>query len=241
MEGVKRVLVVCCVHQQTGKATAGELGWLLDQLRPDVLFLECSPADFPTFKHGPYRTLEPAVVMAYHGRHEVTLVPVDLPLPDAELFKPKFDELFIQIEAKSLQYYQMGLTNRHYIEKGGFAYLNSSLNFQIESEMQREMQATAHAVSDSQLNELYELWMLTNDLREQEMINRVEAFASRTSFKKGVLLVGAAHRPSLFEKLQFSRRTGAGVVTWDFDWHHEVANLDSGAESDNDPLYLESR
>lgn len=52
----------------------------------------------------------------------------------------------------------MGLTNRHYIEKGGFAYLNSSLNFQIESEMQRDMQATAHAVGESQLNELYELW-----------------------------------------------------------------------------------
>lgn len=238
---MKRVLIVCSVHQETGKATAGELSWLLNQLRPDVLFLECSPADFPAFQDGPHRTLEPAVVMAYHGRNEVTLVPVDLPLPDAEPLKPKVGELFERIEAESSQYCPMDSTNRQYTKKGGFAYLNSPLNFQLESAIQREMQATVQAVGDSQLNELYELWMLTNGLREQEMISRVEEFASHTSFKKGVLLVGAAHRPSIFEKLQFPRSDGAGVVTWDFDWHHEVANLDGDTGPDDDPIDLESR
>lgn len=179
--------------------------------------------------------------MAYHGRNEVVLVPVDLPLPDAKTLKSKFDELIEWVKAKSPHYCALDLMTIQHTEKGGFAYLNSTLNFQIEFEMQREMQATVEAFGDPQLHELYELWVLTNDRREQEMINRVAAFASHNSFKRGVLLIGAAHRPSLFEKLQCPHSVGAGIVTWDFAWQHEVASLDSEAKPDDDQIGLKSR
>jgi len=63
MEGMKRVLVVRSVHQEIGKATARELHWLLNHIRPNVLFLECSPVDFPALLDDSYGTLESAVVM----------------------------------------------------------------------------------------------------------------------------------------------------------------------------------
>lgn len=226
---MKRVLILCSIHRETGKATAGELAWLLEQLQPDVIFLECTPADFPAFQNGPYHRLEAAAVMAYHGRNEVKLVPVDLPLPEAELLMPKVDELFERIEAENQRYCLMALTNRRHTEHGGFAYINSPLNFQLETELQREMQATVQAVGDPHLTELFKLWSLTNDRREQEMISRIEVFASHTSFQKGVLLVGAAHRPSLFEKSQLPHGDEPRAIAWDFNWHHEVANAGSNA------------
>lgn len=236
MEGMKRVLVVRSVHQEIGKATARELYWLLNRLRPNVLFLECSQADFPAFLDGSYGTLESAVVMHYRRHNEVILVPVDLHLPDAKLLKLGLDEMLDRIEVESLRYCQLDSTNCQYTAEGGFAYLNSPLNAQLESEIQREMRASVDAVGDSKLTELHALWARTNDLRELEMISRVEAFANHTSFKKGVLLVGAAHQPSLLEKSQLLHSDETNVVVWDFDWRLEEAISDGDVGPNGDSL-----
>jgi len=179
--------------------------------------------------------------MNYRRRNEVMLEPVDLHIPDANILKPKIDELLERVAAESPRYCQLDFMNRQYTAQGGFVYLNGLANARLEFEMQREMRATVEAVDDSKLTELYELWTHTNDQREQEMIRRVEAFASHTSFKKGVLLVGAAHRPSLFAKSQLPRSDGACSVAWDFDWHHEVANPDGDVGSDGDFIDLGTR
>lgn len=233
---MKRVLIVCSVHQETGKATTRELDWLLNRLRPDVLFIECSPTDYPAFLDGTYGTLESAVVRRYRRHHEVMLEPVDLHLPDVELLKPEVDELFERFEMQSPRYCQLVSANRECTVKWGFAYLNSPDNARLEREIQREMRTTVETVGDSDLTELYALWVRTNDLREQEMIRRVEAFASRTSFKKGVLLLGSAHKPSLFEKSQLPCDDGGCVVAWDDDWHRELANPDGDVGPDGHPI-----
>ena len=74
---MRRVLVVCTVHNETGNATAGELHWLLGHLRPEVIFLEHSSTNFSTFLDGSCRTLESAAVMHYRKRNVVELVPVE--------------------------------------------------------------------------------------------------------------------------------------------------------------------
>lgn len=236
MENLKRVLIVCSVHNETGRATAGALDRLLDRLRPDVLFLECSPTDFPAFQNGPARTLESTAIMLYRRRHDVKLEPVDLHLPDADPLKPKIDELFERIEAESPRYVEMDEENRRSTDRWGFAYLNSRDNALLEREMQREMRATVEAADDSRLTDLYELWTRINDQREQEMIRRVEAFARQTSIMKGVLLVGAAHRPSLIAKTQLPRNDGAHFVAWDDDWHHEIANPNGSVGPNGGPI-----
>lgn len=226
MENLKRVLIVCSVHRETGKATSGELTWLLDRLRPDVLFLECSPTHCPAFKDGAYGTLESAVVAEYRRDHDVMLEPVDLHFPDAELLKPTFHELLKRIKAESPRYRELVSANDQLTEEKGFAHINSPLNFQLESEIQSVMRAAVEAIGDSKLTEHYALWMHTHYQREREMICRIEEFATQTSFKKGVLLVGAAHRPPLMKKLRQSRNDGTSAITWDFGWHHEVALSD---------------
>lgn len=187
------MLLVCSVHRETGLATAAELHWLLGRLRPDVLFLEHSSTDFSAFLDGSCGTLESAAVRRYRQVHAVELVSVDLHLQPVE-FKQKVDDLFDRIDEASHRYCQLERANREHTERGGFAYLNSPTSALLQSEMQREMRATVEAVGDPALAELYALWTRTIDQRELAILSGVEAYARQASFKKGVLLVGAAHR-----------------------------------------------
>jgi hypothetical protein len=222
---MRRVSLVCSVHRETGLATAAELYWLLARLRPDVLFLERSSADFPAFLDGSCGTLESAAVRRYRNLHTVELVPVDLYLNAAES-KQKDDDLFDRIDRASPRYGQLALANLQHTAKGGFAYLNSPTSALLQSEMQREMRATVRAVGEPTLAELYTVLTRTNDLREQAMLSGVEAFAKKASFTRGVLLVGAAHRQSLFEKAQLPRSDGPYPVRWHFDWELEETALE---------------
>lgn len=228
---MSRVLVVCSVHREAGVATAGELHWLLGRLQPDVLFLEESSTDFSAFLDGSRGTLESAAVRRYRREHAVELVPVDLHLQAAD-FKQKVDALFDRIEQASERYCRLEHANRQHTEKGGFAYLNSPTCALLQSEIQKEIRATVEAVGDPTLIELYALWTRTMDLRERAMLNAVEAYPGQTSFRKGALLVGAAHRQPLFEKSQLPRSDGVSRVTWDFDWRLEAAPEASDAGGD---------
>ena len=225
---MRHVLLVCSVHRETGVATAEQLLWLLDRLRPDVLFLERSSTDLAAFLDGSCGTLESLAVRRYRSLRAVELVPVDLHFQAADL-KHRFDDLFDRIEAASPSFCHLKLEDRRHMLRGGLAYLNSPTGVLLQSEMQREMRATVEAVGDLAFAELYALWSQTNDLRERAMLSGVEAFARQASFEKGVLLVGAAHRQPLFEKSQLPRGDGPSLVTWDFDWFEEEA-LDGGAD-----------
>jgi hypothetical protein len=217
-----RVLVISSVHRDLGLATAAQLYWLLGRLRPDVLFLEHSAAYHTAFLDGSRPTLESQAVRRYRDAQQgVELVPVEMHLEAAEL-KQKFDDLLESIHDASPRLCELELANHQHTATDGFAYLNGPLSAVLQSEMQREMRSTAEAVSDPSLTELYALWAATHDLRERTMISEVESFARQASFTKGVLLVGAAHRHALFEKLQQSRSDAPSPVTWEFDWHDEV-------------------
>ena len=229
-------MVVCSVHKEVGVATAAELLWLLERLRPDVLFLEHSSADISAFLDGSCGTLESAAVMRYRNAHAVELVPVDVPVQVAE-FKQKADDLFDRIDEASPKFCQLNLENFQYTANGGLAYLNSSINAYLESEIQREMRATVDALGDPDLAELYALWTRVHDLRETAMLGGVEAFARKTSFRKGVLLVGAGHRQALFDKSHLPRSDGRFVVTWDFAWQLDEEALDSDAEQRSDTAH----
>jgi len=136
---MRRVLLVCSVPRETGNATAAELEWLLDRLRPDVLFLEHSTTDFSAFLDGSCGTLESAGVMRYRKLNAVELVPVDLHVP-AEIkqeMKQRVDELFDRIEEANPKFLQLVMANRQHTAKGGLAYLNSPIGALLQSEMQR--------------------------------------------------------------------------------------------------------
>ena len=217
---MNRVLLVCSVHRETGRATPAELVWLLGRLRPDVIFLEHSPADHAAFLEGSFATLESVAVRRHRDLHQVELVPVDLPRPDAE-FKRTVDDLFDGVERASRRFQHLDTLHRQHTAQGGFAYINSPLCAMLQLEMQREMSLTVDAVGEPSLTDSYSQWVRIHDARELAMLGTVEEYARKTPFGKGILLVGAAHRQTLLEKVLLRRRAGPSSVTWDFDWQVE--------------------
>ena len=217
---MSRVLVVCTIHN-TQRAVAAELHWLLCRLGPDVVFVEHPVTDVSSFRDGSCRTLESAAVMRYLGSHKAELVPVDVDPktyePSPEL-KSSFDEMFRAIAEASSRYRLLDSIHSHEIERGGFAYLNSPIGYVREAELIRETRSTVEASRDHRLTQLYELWVRIHDRREWAMLVGVEDYARENSFKKGVLLVGGAHRLPLIEKLQQRPSDDHSQVTWEFEW-----------------------
>lgn len=227
---MKRVLVVCTVHNRQ-RADAAELHWLLGRLGPDVLFVEHPATNLDSFRDGSCGTLESAAVMRYLTTHDAELVPVDLDpgtyeVPGPEL-DARFDRMFGRAAELSKRFEVLTSMQIHETHKGGFAYLNSAPGWLHATELRRELQSVVEGAHEPPLTALYDLWVRMNDRRESAMLDGVEGFALRTSFTKGVLLIGAGHRPSLFEKVQRPLFNGHSRVVWEFEWELDELPADS--------------
>lgn len=229
-----RVLVVCTVHNPQRTAPA-ELQWLLARLRPDVVFLEHPASDIASFRDGSCGTLESVAVMRYLSVNEAELVPVDIDpstngLPARDL-KAYLDEMFRRVGEASERYQILDLTHNRETDAGGFAYLNSPLGWLREAELVRELHMVVESVGEPGLTAQYEMWVRLNDRRERAVLAGVNDFARKTSFRKGVLLVGAAHRQPLIEKLRHQVLNAFSSVAWEFEWELDDAPAESGPQS----------
>ena len=214
---IHRVLVVRTVHYPTGNATVGELTWLLSRLKPEVIFLEHAPSLNPHFMGRTLPTLESAAVLSHIERSAPQLVPVDAEI-DPRTVKPDSDELLNRLAALSVRYQQLELLNTQQTARGGFAYLNSPLSTLMRLEIEREMLSTVQAAGDPVLSALHHKWRAINETRESAMIQGVEEYARQHSFLKAVLLVGAAHGPSLYSRTRQRSEEALPAVCWEFDW-----------------------
>lgn len=57
-----RVTLVATVHEESGLANVSELCAILDRIRPEVIFMEIPPLDFPDFRDGVQSNLESEAV-----------------------------------------------------------------------------------------------------------------------------------------------------------------------------------
>ncbi|MCC7000919.1 MAG: hypothetical protein IT357_02095 [Gemmatimonadaceae bacterium] len=196
--------------------------WLLGRLKPEVLFLEHPASALNSFRDLSCGTLESAAAMSYLRSHDAELVPVDIDVDEYECpaseLKELFDEMFMRCAEVSGRFAALEAIHSFETERGGFAYLNSPVGWQYVSELAQELRTVVALSSEPRLAELYGLWERTNDRREWSMLAGVNAFARRASFNSAVLLVGAAHRPSLMEKVRQGGGEDDARVVWDFKW-----------------------
>ena len=124
---MKRVSLVGTVHEEMGLASASALLAILERIRPEVLFLEASSEASGDYLNATGKELESAAVSRYREIHHVDLVPVDLPIADAELFQflRNNEYLFKTIERRSPEYRRLMDEYSQEVRERGFAYLNS--------------------------------------------------------------------------------------------------------------------
>ena len=215
---MKRVSLVGTVHKEKGLASPSALLAILERIRPEVLFLEASSEASGDYLNATGKDLESAAVSRYREIHHVDLVPVDLPMPDAELFQFMGDNayLFKTIERRSPEYCRLVDEYSQEVRAHGFAYLNSERCSTHWSKVREAALAAIEELAYPRFTELYERWIGTNELREKHMMKSIEDYCRKTTFSNGVFLVGAAHRQSLIDKSREQRGADSSTILWDF-------------------------
>ena len=214
-QSMKRVSVVCTVHEESGLADSDGLLAILDRIKPEVIFLEVPSAAFGDYFSRTRWDLESQAVGRYRDSHHVDLVPVDLPTPSRDFFRDNQD-LFERIERRSPEYCRLLDRHRQYVRAYGFAYLNSDQCSALFSQLHQAILTAIGELADARLVELYELWIRTNELRDKEMVKNIESYSKASAFSIGAFLVGAAHRQSIVDLSRRQLGADSSTVTWDF-------------------------
>lgn len=211
-----RISLIGIVHAESGRANAAELWAILDRLQPDVIFAEIPSANLADYLDGSHGNLESAAVVLYRKRRPVNVVPVDLNKPSDEFFRNS-EEMFKKVERTSPDYRRLMDQNSLDTRDHGFPYLNSDRCAQAWADIYHEVLETVEWIGDTSLRQIYDLWSETNDRRETGMLESINRYCVRRALSDGVLLVGAAHRKAMVEKVREQRGAGAPGVSWDLE------------------------
>ena len=197
------VSLIFTVHEELGLANASELHAILHHVQPQVIFLEVPAVAFDDFYLSrTRRNLESEAVNLFLESHPgIELIPVDLPTPAREFFEDHV-QLCMRIRETSPEYRQLARVDQDRQRVYGFAYLNSDYCDQHWTEMRKEMRGALERIGDPRLTGIQDVWDRTNELRELAMLANVQQYCLQNHFERAALLVGAAHRRSLTEKLQ---------------------------------------
>lgn len=197
-----RVTLIFTVHEEQGRANSKELFSILRQVRPEVIFLEVPEAAFDDFyRSRTRRNLEAdAVFFFIEECPQTTLIPVDLPTPAREFFEDH-EQLCMTVRAGSPAYRQLVRVDQYRQRAYGFAYLNSEYCSQHWSDLWAEIHSAIGCIDDSRLSQIQDAWHTTNERREIQMLAKVRRYSAQNRFDRAALLVGAAHRRSLLERL----------------------------------------
>lgn len=197
------VSLIFTIHEEQDPVTADALHGILLRVRPEVIFLEVPPAAFDDFYlSSRRRNLESDAVHLFLKAHPQTkLIPVDLPTPAREFFEDH-EQLCMRVRETSREYRQLMRVDRDRQRLYGFAYLNSDYCSQHWSDIRTEMLNAVVRIGVPRWREIQEAWDRTNELREIEMLANIQEYCAQHEFQRAALLVGAAHRQSLMEKLR---------------------------------------
>jgi len=211
-----RISLIGTVHAESGRANVAELQAILGRLQPDVIFAEISPADLADYLDCSLGSLESMAVVRYREGRSVNVVPVDLNRPNDQFFSNS-REMFGKVERTSPNYRL--LMDRHSLDTRvrGFPYLNSDRCDQAWADIYGEVLATIKWTGDVQLRQFYDVWSETNDRRDTGMLENIDDYCVRHALSKGVLLVGAAHRRSIVDKVRGQRGAWPPGVAWDLE------------------------
>ena len=215
-----RISMIATIHAESGRANVAELGAILDRLQPDVIFAEIPSADLADYLDGTHGNLESAAVVHYRKRRPITVVPVDLNRPSDEFFRNS-EEMFKKVERTSPDNRRRMDQNSSDTRDNGFLYLNSDRCARAWADIYDEVLATVEWIGDTRLRQIYDLWSETKSRRETGMLENINGYCVRRAPSHGVLLIGAAHRNAVVEKLREQREAGAAAVSWDL-----VSSLD---------------
>lgn len=205
------ITLISTIHKENGNCNSNELLKIIENIRPDVIFLEAFEENYTKYdqmifsQFGVYKErLELKTIQKYSQNYSFEYVPVlDIGLSDEFETKTK-------IVSENTEFQKL-LDNYNSLEKeGGFKFLNSEESIIL----QEEMRQWENRIID---NEILLQRVTTNlDEYENSMLRNIYSFCKKNSFNSAIFMCGAAHRKSIIKKIEEYEKKEPLKLNWTF-------------------------
>jgi hypothetical protein len=192
-----KITFISTIHKEIGKCNADELCSILNQIQPEVIFLEALDNTYSNYEkllfssfYQFHNKLEIKAIQKYSLNNSCKYVPV-LDKSLSESFDRKNEIVCANIDFQTLINKSNSL-----ISELGFKYLNSDESIDLEEEMR--------FLGNQILNnkEMEQAVNLDINLYENSMIKNIYLYCKNNSFNSAVFMCGVGHRKSIIEKIK---------------------------------------
>lgn len=205
------IILISTTHKEYGNCNSIELLKIIENNRPDVIFLEALEDDYPEYEQsifsqfGVYNErLELKAIQMYSENHDFKYIPV-LHVRLSDEFDKKFK---LVSENKN---WQLLIDNYLLLQKdGGFQFLNSEQSTVLQEEM-RELENKI--INNEVLRK-----KVDKNIAEYEnsMLRNIYAFCKENQFTTAKFMCGAAHRKSIIEKIAEFEKSSEIQLIWTY-------------------------
>jgi hypothetical protein len=205
------ITLISTVHKECGNCNSNELLKIIENICPDVIFLEALEENYSKYDHmkfsqfGVYKErLELKTIQKYSHNHTFNYFPVlDVGLSDE--FEKK-----IKIVSENKDYQRL-LDDFSSLEMdGGFQFLNSEKNIVLQEELRElENRIVKDEIMLQKVN-------ANIDAYENSMLRNIYSFCKENSFNTAIFMCGAAHRKSIIEKIEEYEKKETIKLNWIF-------------------------
>lgn len=205
---MRNITFISTVHEEMGKCNADELCAILENVRPEVIFLEALESTYSNYdgelfsKFGVYhKKLEIKAIQKYSQDNTLEYVPVlDTGLNDS--FEKKYD-----LVCKNIKFQRMLDEYNSLASEQGFHFLNSEKSTQLQDEMRK----LENLLIEDKLIKAFDENI---DAYENSMMRNIYSYCRNNQFDKAVFLCGVAHRSSIIEKIESFNKQEEIVLNW---------------------------
>jgi len=205
---MNNITFISTVHEEMGKCNADELCVILEQVSPEIVFLEALGDTYIDYERDLllkswvyHNKLEIEAIQKYNQSSTFEYVPV----LDTELsasFEKKYELVFQNNQFKTMLDEYNALASEQ-----GFLFLNSKRSIQLQDEMRQLEDLLVEDNLIKTFNEDIEAY-------ENPMMRNIYSYCRNNQFDKAVFLCGVAHRRSIIEKMESFNRKEKTIINW---------------------------
>ncbi|AZA56351.1 hypothetical protein [Chryseobacterium shandongense] len=193
---INHITFISTTHKENGRCKANELCSIIEQLAPDVIFLEAlkdTYSEYEQYLFSEYQVfhkkLEIEALQQYCYKSSFEYVPV---LDDgmSEVFDKKYE-----IATQNVELQRKIESFNTLSAKYGFQFLNSDLSMRLQQDMRT---LEKEVLYDDRLNRDA---IEAIDTYENSMLENIFSYCKTNHFSKAIFMCGVAHRKSISYKM----------------------------------------
>lgn len=203
------ITFISTIHKEIGQCNAEELCKIIEQLSPEVIFLEAIDETYSEYEKYLFKTygvyhqkLEISAIQKYSHNTSFYYVPV-CENGLSNTFHKKINIVCRNRELQKL------IDNFNYkVAENDFLFLNS-----LECiELQEEMRALESQILNN--SEMEKTVNADIDAYENPMIRNIYSYCHNNNFSSAIFMCGAAHRKSIIKKIEKTKTGEKMNLTW---------------------------